>query len=123
MTYTSQVNKKSPVFMRFFRVLSGRMGVRGSRRARRMTSDRKISPDFTLLCGVIHNAARRTFRAAYVEVKKQKRCRSRNSDGCLWGAHECRFSQGHKGRHRCRFQMEGTMVKKFKNPVPCNKAW
>jgi hypothetical protein len=62
-------------------------------------------------------------RAAYVELKKQKRCRSRNSDGCLWGAHECRFSQGHKGRHRCRFQMDGTMVKKFKNPVPCNKAW
>jgi hypothetical protein len=52
MTYTSQVNKKSPVFMRFFRVLSGRMGVRGSRRARRMTSDRQISPDFTLLCGL-----------------------------------------------------------------------
>jgi hypothetical protein len=51
MTYTRQVNKKSPVFMRFFRVLSGRMGVRGSRRARRMTSERIISPDFTLLRG------------------------------------------------------------------------
>jgi len=51
MTYTSQVNKKSPVFMRFFRVLSGRMGVRGSRRAPHMTSERIISPDFTLLRG------------------------------------------------------------------------
>jgi hypothetical protein len=38
--------------------------------------------------------------------KKRKRCRSRSTGRCLWRAHECGFVQGHKGRHRCRGQIE-----------------
>jgi hypothetical protein len=52
MTTTRTENKKSPVFMRVSRVLSGGIGVRGSRRARHMTSDWKNPPDFTLLRGL-----------------------------------------------------------------------
>ena len=39
MTTTRKGNKKYPVFMRVSRVLSGGAGVRGSWRARHMTSD------------------------------------------------------------------------------------
>jgi len=39
MTTTRKENKKYSVFMRVSRVLSGGTGVRGSRRARDMTSD------------------------------------------------------------------------------------
>ncbi len=37
--------------------------------------------------------------------------------------HVCGLKKGHKEKHRCCRQTEGTMVMSYKKPIPCNKRW
>ncbi len=52
------------------------------------------------------------------------KCGARKYVGCFASIpHVCGLEKGHKEKHRCCRQTEGTMVKSYKKPIPCNRRW